>query len=98
MEVVEEEGWNEFVETVDWASPLDVYGKMVGLIREHASEEYEDVKVSNNDDEVVIYTHEGQHVGTKRKVLCIRAKSTSVRTRKGQEKKKDESGLPHLKN
>ncbi|CAN6567629.1 unnamed protein product [Malus baccata var. baccata] len=56
-------------------SPLDVYGKMVGLIREWALEKCEDVKVSDNDGEVVIYTPKGQHVGTKMKVLCTRAKS-----------------------
>ncbi|KAB2600278.1 hypothetical protein D8674_010549 [Pyrus ussuriensis x Pyrus communis] len=77
MRAAEDEGWNEFTETV-WISPLDVYVKMVGLVREPATKECKDVKGLDDDEKVVIYTSEGQHVGTKRKVSCTRATLKSV--------------------
>lgn len=83
MGAVEEEGWNKFIETVDWASPLDVCANVVGLVGEWAPEEYEYVKSSDNDDEVVMYTPEGQHARTKSKVMCTRAMSKFVRTKMG---------------
>ncbi|RXH97544.1 hypothetical protein DVH24_007890 [Malus domestica] len=43
-----------------------------------AKMEYNDVKSLGDDNEVVIDTLEGQHVGTKRKVLCTRATSKSM--------------------
>ncbi|RXH75940.1 hypothetical protein DVH24_042727 [Malus domestica] len=51
---------------------------MVGLVGERPTEEYEDVTSLDDDNEEVIYTPEGQHMGTKRKVSCKRAMSKSV--------------------
>ncbi|KAB2635953.1 DDRGK domain-containing protein 1-like [Pyrus ussuriensis x Pyrus communis] len=81
----EKEEGNEFVWT---ASSLNVCTKMVWLENRHhrsiKMSRYEDVKRSNDDNEMVIYIPEGQHVGTKMKVLCTRATSKSVRTKIGQ--------------
>ncbi|RXH95413.1 hypothetical protein DVH24_007913 [Malus domestica] len=41
-------------------------------------EEYEDVKGSDDDNEVVIYTLNGQYMRTKRKVPCTRATSKTA--------------------
>ncbi|KAB2604842.1 DDRGK domain-containing protein 1-like [Pyrus ussuriensis x Pyrus communis] len=77
MRVVKEEGWNEFTMTVDWASPLHVYAKMVGLVQELAMEEPEDVNGLDDDNEVVIIL-DGHHVGTKKKFLRTTAMSNSM--------------------
>lgn len=48
------------------------------------ADEYEDLKSSDDDNEVVIYTLKGEQVGTKRKVPSTRMTSKSVRTKMGQ--------------
>lgn len=58
MGEMEEERWNEFARTIDWASPLDVCMKNVGLLGEPAMEECKDVMGSDDDNEVVTYTLE----------------------------------------
>lgn len=78
---------NEVLGTVDWGSPLDVCKKIVGLLEQRVSDQYEVVKSFDDYDEVVIYTPEGKHVGTKMKVWSTRATSKSMETRRGQKKK-----------
>lgn len=57
------------------------------MLEECVSDQYEIVKSSDDYDEVVIYTPEGKHVGTKTKVWLTRVTSKSVETKRGQKKK-----------
>ncbi|KAM1067992.1 hypothetical protein ACFX2I_000004 [Malus domestica] len=61
----DEKGLNELLGTLEWDSPVVGCKEMLGLIGECVLEEYEEAQSS--DDEVVIYTLESEHVGTKRK-------------------------------
>ncbi|KAM1052405.1 hypothetical protein ACFX13_000002 [Malus domestica] len=61
----DEKGLNELLGTLEWDSPAFGCKEMLGLIAECVLEEYEEAQSS--DDEVVIYTLESEHVGTKRK-------------------------------
>lgn len=42
------------------------------------------MKGSDNDDEVAMHTHEGEHIGSKRKVRYTKGKGKLERTKKGQ--------------
>lgn len=67
-------GFKVVLRTVDWNSHLDVCLKMVGYVGQEMLDEYKDVKGSDDDDEVAIYIHEGEHIGTKRKVRYTKGK------------------------
>lgn len=82
---MDEEGLNELIRTVEWDSHITICKEMLGLIGERVPNHYEEVRCS--DDDVVIYTPNDEHVGTKRKDRYKRGTSKTVGMKRGAKKK-----------
>ncbi|RXH88102.1 hypothetical protein DVH24_042173 [Malus domestica] len=77
--------FQELVGTVDLESPVDVCDKELALAGERIAHKHAEVQ-NFNDDDVVIYTPKGDHIGMKRKVRYIKV-AANTRAPKGAKTK-----------
>ncbi|RXH95453.1 hypothetical protein DVH24_007953 [Malus domestica] len=85
--VVKEEDEGKEVGNVGLESPTNVCDKVLALVGERIAHEHAEVQSSVDDDNVVIYTPEGEHIGRKRKVRYTKVMAKTWGTEERAKKK-----------